>query len=195
MTSTVGRISLARLITSMPSGSGSIRSVRSKSAPSLASFARAWWEVANVETRWPSLARIFTAAVRKFSSSSRIRMSAFMSRGSCCAQWKREGEACALASNARAFDAPAVLGNDLLCQSQTQSRSDRFGGEKRSENLHPLLIAHAFAGVGQLQHHLVNRARGAQREIAAVGHRFQGVADQIENRLPELIRVRLNRRQ
>ena len=62
-----------------------------------------------------------------------------------------------------------------------------LGREERFETAAARVVIHADAGVGDLHQHVprVRRAR-AQRECAALGHRIDGIEDEIGERLANL---------
>ena len=83
----------------------------------------------------------------------------------------------------------AVFGDDLLDQRQAQAGAPWFGGEERREYLLELFLGHAFAGVRHAR-----RTCPPSRQVPTVnsppsGMASQAVADQVQDRLPQLFGV------
>src|ERR1043166_6881511 len=94
-------------------------------------------------------------------------------------------------------DAPAVSAHDALADREPEPHAFFLLGRKeRAEDVGQRRFGNADPGVGDGDHHGIRAvARGADRHLAAAGHRLGGVEQEIDQHLLELVGVRLDRRQ
>src|ERR1041384_2599962 len=94
-------------------------------------------------------------------------------------------------------DAPAVRAHDALADREPEPHAFfLLGCKERAEDVGQRRFGNADPGVGDGDHHGIRAvARGADRHLAAAGHRLGGVEQEIDQHLLELVGVRLDRRQ
>ena len=101
-------------------------------------------------------------------------------------------EAGALSNRAEQADGAAVLLDDPAGRGQAQSRAAFLGGEVDLKDGVDVLRRDTRARVGDLDLHALVPGRGADDQLAAFRHGLLGVEDDVQQRLLEQIRVRLD---
>ena len=85
-----------------------------------------------------------------------------------------------------ATDSSAVFGDDLLGEGKAEASTAGFGAVEGFEEVCPGGEVDAFAGIGDFEVDDTGFVARGKGESAAGGHSFDGVADEIEDGLPEL---------
>src|SRR5206468_7131853 len=94
-----------------------------------------------------------------------------------------------------AINFPAMFIDDLQRVGEPKSGAIALGREKRHKQIASFLLGHAVAVVADADYDLRAITLRADGQVSSIGHRIKRVPDQIQNCLPELLGIGVNRRQ
>src|SRR5688572_17967013 len=97
-----------------------------------------------------------------------------------------QAEGGALVEAAFQFDPPAMIAYDALHDHQTETAAPFLGGEKRFENAVDLILGNAAASVFDKHPNTLGGLAGFEGKDATLGHRLDGVLDEIDESLLDL---------
>ena len=108
---------------------------------------------------------------------------------------KFERELRADADFAMDFNPAAVGFDDAAGGGEAEAGAAALGGVEGVEHFHGGSFVHADARVDQVEGHALSCHPGAGRELTAVGHGFQGIFHQVDERRLQRLGIQLNARQ
>src|SRR5438132_1999885 len=182
-TTVLGECSFVARRTAMPSTFRILKSVMTRSNGSLLIASTACSPPSATVTSWPACLSMMARSSRMLRSSSTT-----STRVSGMA-WQGKGERRAQARRAAHVDVTAVLLHDAVDQREPESGSLRFGGEEGLEDVREVARGDALAGIAHGDLERVPTNRRGDPELAALGHRLDGVQAEIPQNLPELLGV------
>ncbi len=97
-----------------------------------------------------------------------------------------DGEGRPLAHFAGDFDAAAIALDDAMRDGEPEADSLAARGEKRIEDALQILQRNSRSVVQKLRNHLIVLRPQDDRQPSAIGHRLNGVKNEVEKRLPDL---------
>src|SRR4030095_9554848 len=108
-------------------------------------------------------------------------------------KWKLNAKGAAFALRRSTINLTTMFVDDPLRVCETQARAIALCGKERDKKMPSFFLGHAATVIADRYQSFRTMSLRAHSQVSAIGHRVQGITDQIQNGFPELLGVDLNR--